>query len=224
MTFDIYQLDDPDLYEDDWDQALEEYEDELTDLFADSPEGQAYLEEHSDIGFWAATLIHYGFAYNEVTVTQMEADDVAAILTRTLPRKLSLSSPDEADDALPELIAFWQYLKREYDLPNAEEVLTFLQEFDPNEFKAEMNNPANFGMAKSFLQMGHAAGFDMTTNEGLQAFQQQYNTGLLAAPPSDDDSSSLSSGATKSKKSKSAQKKRRAMAKASRKRNRQKRK
>ena len=35
-------------------------------------------------------------------------------------------------------------------------------------------------MAKSFFTMGQAAGYEMTTQEGMNAFMQAYNTGLLA--------------------------------------------
>lgn len=48
-----------------------------------------------------------------------------------------------------------------------------------------MNDPRNFGMAKSLFTLGQEAGFDMTTQEGLQAFQQHYNQQLqgTGAPP-----------------------------------------
>lgn len=44
----------------------------------------------------------------------------------------------------------------------------------------ELSNPANFGMAKSFFTMGTQAGFDMTTQEGLDAFMLAYNSALLS--------------------------------------------
>jgi hypothetical protein len=48
-----------------------------------------------------------------------------------------------------------------------------------------MQNPANFGMAKSFVMLGRARGFDMTTEEGLLAFTEAYTSDLSAsAPPS----------------------------------------
>jgi hypothetical protein len=35
-------------------------------------------------------------------------------------------------------------------------------------------------MAKSFFAMGHAAGFDMTTQDGMNAFMLAFNSGLAA--------------------------------------------
>ncbi len=48
-----------------------------------------------------------------------------------------------------------------------------------------MNDPSNFGMAKSFFTMGRAAGYDMTTQEGMNAFMLAYNARLLGrrTPP-----------------------------------------
>ncbi|MBT9315765.1 hypothetical protein [Leptothoe spongobia] len=230
MTFDINALQNCD---GDWHEALNAYTDELVELFAESPEGQAHYEKYQHIG-WSARLISLGFTYQEVTLPDMLDDDVEAILFSHFPRKISLMSPDDADDVIPELIAFWQYLQREYQLPNAEDILNFLQAMDPQEFLVEMNNPANFGMAKSFFQGGMNAGFDMTTEEGAYAFQSAYNASLSGsnspfnAPfgePLLPETPELETGkATRPKKSKTKQKRRKALAKASRKQNRKKRK
>ncbi len=45
----------------------------------------------------------------------------------------------------------------------------------------ELANPRNFGMAKSFVMGGMAAGFDMTTGEGMGAFTRLHNASLSAA-------------------------------------------
>jgi len=41
-----------------------------------------------------------------------------------------------------------------------------------------MNDPARFGMAKSFFMMGQSAGFDMTKQEDMDSFVKLYNAGL----------------------------------------------
>ncbi len=223
MTFDINALAS---CSEDWDKELEAYTDELIELFAESPEGQAHREEYQNIG-WSGQFVSLGFIYQEVLLPDMFDDDVEAILFEIFPRKISLMSPDDADDVIPELIAFWQYLHREYQLSNAEDILDFLKAMDPKEFQAEMNNPANFGMAKAFFQGGLDAGFDMTTEEGAREFQSVYNADLNAAGPFGQLSlpeppELLQNKATRPKKSKSKQKRRKALAKASRKQNRKK--
>ena len=42
-----------------------------------------------------------------------------------------------------------------------------------------MQNPANFGLVKAFLAQGLAHGFDMATPEGIQAWMEAYNAGLV---------------------------------------------
>ena len=96
-----------------------------------------------------------------------------------------------------------------------------------------MNDPANFGMAKSFFMGGQSAGFDMTNEAEANQFIMQYNANLLTQEP--DLASSLaadellrvipgSSSFSRGKKTQTAKKKRRKIAKATRRKNRKKRK
>jgi len=114
------------------------------------------------------------------TIPRMTVADAKEILTELFPRKISLSSPDEADTVIPELLAFWSYLAREHLLPNAPAILGLLHEELQPEFKSMMNDPSKFGMAKSFFVTGQAAGFDMRNEEQLQKFAVLYNAGLAA--------------------------------------------
>jgi len=156
----------------------------------------------------------------------MGVGDVQTVVTELFPRKVSLQSPEQADDAIPELTAFWKYLKREFHLPQADAVLEFLREIEPH-FPDMMNDPSNFGMAKSFFTMGQAAGFDMTTQEGLDAFMLAYNTRLLARqspPPPPMPASLLGPSRRLDSAERQAEKKRRKRAAEARKRNRKRRK
>jgi len=180
MSVNLYRLDSIQDY-DEAIEALEDYVEELVEEFVESPEGKAYLEAHPEMeeyfGSWIDQLLYFGYAYESVTLPRMTKNNVEAIVTQLFPRKVSLLNPDEADTTIPELIAFWQFLKRAYKHPNATRILKFLEKIQPK-FKGIMNDPSNFGMAKSFLSAGMAAGFDMTTEEGLRAFQEQYNQNI----------------------------------------------
>ena len=221
MAFDIHQLDDVDSYADESEEAFEQYQDTLMDLFASSPEGQARLQVDPEMGHWAAQLVYYGYNYVGVSLPQMTVGDVEIVVTELFPGKISLADPDEAGDTIPELIAFWQYLKREYGLPNADAITEVLQEVEPD-FKDIMDDPSRWGMAKSFFMMGQAAGFDMTDQDEIGKFVQLYNARILAqdvvAPPPPGMPDPSSSREPKAKK-----KKARKAAKAARKRTRKKR-
>jgi hypothetical protein len=75
------------------------------------------------MAFWAKCLIDYGYNYVGVALHEMDANDMEELLTEVFPRKISLSKPEDADQGLPAMIALWEYLKREYQLSNAENIL-----------------------------------------------------------------------------------------------------
>jgi hypothetical protein len=177
MSFDIHQLDNLD-YED-AESLLEAYEDAVIEQFTQAPEGQAFLEQNSSIGSWVQSLIEYGYSYEGVTLPTMKQRDIQLILEDLFPRKISLMQPEDIDDAIPELIAFWHFLKREYGFKNADAILKYLQKIQPK-YHNIMNDSSRFGMAKSFMMAGLESGFDMTTQEGLTAFQLQYNANIAS--------------------------------------------
>ncbi len=117
MDFDIHQLDRVDRDSEGREAAFEAFQEELLERFAQSPEGQEHLKAHRRLGFWAAHLMEYGHQYEGAVLPQMTLGDVQTVVTELFPRKISLLSPEQANNAIPELVAFWEYLKREYQLP-----------------------------------------------------------------------------------------------------------
>ncbi len=179
--FDLYQLDKYDDYDDETEAALHNYLDDLLELFAKAPEGQEHQKIYPEMGFWVAQLIKYGYDYVGATIPQMTVRNVEEIITELFPRKISLSSPDDAKETLPELIAFWNYLGREYKLPNANAILNYLNGITESKFVSTMNNPSLFGMAKSFFMGGQSAGFDMSRPDEMNTFMSLYNNAQLGA-------------------------------------------
>ncbi|MEZ4868715.1 MAG: hypothetical protein R3C14_45725 [Caldilineaceae bacterium] len=224
-------LDDENEEQADWPDetaVLEEYIDTLIDQFMAAPEGEKLAETGNEVGFWIQTFLEYGFTYEGFSPPTMDADDARMVIESILPRKVSLPTPEAADDAMPELIAFWQYLKREYNLGNADKVIRYLMSVSNERFRKLMFDPSRAGMAKSFFMAGQQAGYDMTDEAESGQFINEYNRAVLANPdeapalPALGDSffppPSRSSGG--SAKDKAKQKKQRKMAQASRKQNR----
>jgi hypothetical protein len=162
---------------DDVDQIIDDYQDAVINLFANSPEGQAYTENNSGSGFWIAQLINYGYYYEGFTLPKMTTKDVQMVVEQLFPRKISLSEPEDADKAIPELIAFWQFLKREYKFKNADSILSYLESIK-SKYRGIINDSSKFGIAKSFFAMGQKSGFDMTDPKQMEAFQLAYNASL----------------------------------------------
>ena len=175
MTFDIHQLDNLDY--DDAEPLMEDYIQEVLQQFAKSSEGQAYAESYPDVGGWIRPFIELGYNYEGFTLPNMTVGNVEFLMESLLPRKIMVLEASEAEDAIPELTAFWSFLNREYNLRNAESIVAYLLSIK-KQFCNWMVDPANGGMAKNFIMSGMEAGFDMTTQEGLDAFQRVYNAQL----------------------------------------------
>lgn len=176
MAFDIKRLGDIEPGE----EEFYDYQDELLKLFAESPEGKACAEADDGSAFWAWSVIDYSHNYIGVALHKMDANDMEELLTEIFPRKITLSAPEDADDGLPAMIAFWEYLKREYKLSNAENILRYLRAVKPADFRKWMNDSSRFGMAKSFFSMAQSEGFDLSKEEDNQAFMALYNARLQA--------------------------------------------
>ena len=227
MNFNINQLDKIE-YDgsDESEEALGEYQDAILEEFALSPQGKERIKADPEMGFWIAQLIYYGIGYIGVTLPQMDEGDIHEIVTDLFPRKISLNSPEDADDAIPELLAFWQFLRDKYKLSNADTIIDFLTEIEP-EFNAIMNDSSKFGMAKSFMTMGQKAGFDMTDQNQMNEFMLAYNESIIEGPneiPLTRKGLDSIPEYSQSKKIKAKKKQKRKATKASRKKNKKKRK
>ncbi len=155
-----------------------QYQEQLLQLFEQSPEGQALRDEGIEAG-WASMLIDFGMNYLSVTPPQMAPHHLREILFELFPRKVSAAAT-EVPDIICELQAFWQFLQREFHLENAAACLSMLDEKAVRKLKSEMSNPANFGIAKSFVMMGMERGFDLSSEEGINEWMANYNAEIAA--------------------------------------------
>jgi hypothetical protein len=155
-----------------------QYKEHLVNLFEQSPEGQTLHDEGIESG-WTSLMLDYGLDYLGKTPPQMSPGDLSEILFDLFPRKVSAEA-DEAPHIIRELQLFWQFLQREFSLENATACLKVLDNNAVRELKREMSNPANFGIAKSFVMMGMQRGFDVTSEEDMNTWMATYNAELAA--------------------------------------------
>jgi len=83
MTFNIHQQ----VFDRDGmplEKKASQYQDQLLQLFEQSPEGQALWNEGIEPG-WASMLLDFGMNYLSVTPPQMSPDDVREILFDLIP-------------------------------------------------------------------------------------------------------------------------------------------
>src|SRR5260370_30924757 len=104
MAFDIHQKvvdQDGELLE----KRAREYQNQLTRLFLESPEGRALIDEDVE-GGWANMMMDFGLNYLRVTPPQMSPGDLREILFDLFPRKVSAETPD-APPTIPTMHATW---------------------------------------------------------------------------------------------------------------------
>jgi hypothetical protein len=177
MSFDINEamFDEQGMY---LEEPALRYEHALMDQFAASPEGQAITQTGTELG-WTQVMIHYAITSLGVTPPTMTVNNLEEVVYDLFPRKVLTERGDGAE-IIAELRAFWHFLERVYHLPQAKQILARLTPQAARRLERELQEPANFGMAKSFVLMGKQAGFDMESPEGMQAWVKAYNATVAA--------------------------------------------
>jgi hypothetical protein len=160
------------------DREVGKYIDGLIDEFAAAPEAKPLLDSGEGIG-WAGSMMEYSLNHLGVSPDRMSVPDFNEVVFDLFPRKFSVK-PEAAPAIVRELRAFWQFLGRQYGLANADKILASLDDAATERLRQELADPSNYGMAKSFVMLGQQAGFDMTTQEGIDQFMLVYNNRLMA--------------------------------------------
>jgi hypothetical protein len=158
-----------------------DYIDGLMQEFAASPEGKGLLDAGKDLG-WVGMMMEYGLSHVGVTPAEMSLPDFNEIVFELFPRKVSTEA-ESAAEIIEQLTAFWQFVQRQYGLANAGKILQTLGPSATDRLYKLLADPSNYGMAKSFFMQGQKAGFDMTTQEGLDEFMHVYNSQILSRGP-----------------------------------------
>ena len=177
--FDFYQsiYDEHDEQDED---AAYDYVHGLMAEFVESPEGNALLEVREHLG-WAATMMEYATNHIGVSIPKMTTRDFNEVLFELFPQKVSVAAI-KAGEIVAELRAFWSFVLRQYEARTARDILAILDDRATHRLQALLADPGNFGMAKSIVMMGIEAGFDMTSQAGMEQFMAAFNARLLGRP------------------------------------------
>jgi len=100
------------------------YEQALMEQFSASPEGQAITQTGTELG-WAGAMIHYAITYPGATPPTMTTRDLEEVVFGLFPRKV-ITERGDAVEIMQELRAFWHFLERAYQLPQARQMLAHL--------------------------------------------------------------------------------------------------
>jgi hypothetical protein len=152
------------------------YIDGLMKAFAESPEARPLIEQGENVG-WAGMMLEYYFNHIGGDFDTMTLPDFNEIVFDLFPRKVS-TPPESAPGIIAELKAFWSFVHRQYGLKSAEPILATLTDKAVADLRDDLADPSNYGMAKSLVMGGMKAGYDMTTQEGMDAYVRDYNASL----------------------------------------------
>lgn len=192
MSFDIREFDEIDFDAEDVSDKFYTYQCTLVELFQSSSRAfkkhckkydKAYQRTSMSPDFWIMQMMHYGFDYIGCTPAQMTADDICELCCEIFPKKITLDSPDDATHAVAEMTMFWEYLRDEFQLEHADDILKSLQDIEPY-FVNDMFDPDNYDMAKSVFSAGVKLGYDMESDAGINEFMQACNAENQGAPAS----------------------------------------
>jgi len=150
--------------------------------FANSMEGKGVLEAQQHPSF-VHQFLELAISYLGKTVDTMTIADVHELLLELFPRKVNIDD-SERGSVIEQLTAFWRFVDRVHDVELASKIADTIESMT-GEFRDVMNDPSTFGMAKSFVTAGQEAGFDMTNQEGLNAFMLAYNQNLTRTDSAD---------------------------------------
>jgi hypothetical protein len=158
------------------DDRVETYAAELLGRFEASPEAQAEPAAH-----WSAMLVDYAAHYFGTTAESLSPAEVHELVFEIFPRKVSVE-PDAAPAIVAGLRAFLAFLQREHPGNRAEARLAVLGGNASQRLARLLADPSNFGPAKAFMMSGRAAGFDMTSQAGLDAWAEHMRKNNLRLP------------------------------------------
>jgi hypothetical protein len=159
---------------------VDDYISGLVDEFAASEEAKPFADSLRGIG-WTSVMLEYAINYCGVTPAQMTVGEFKEVLFDLFPHKVSTEA-ENAAEIVAELQAIWRFAQRQYQLPVARQILKVLDDSATSRLFALMNDPANFGMAKSIFMLGQRSGYDMTTQDGAGAFMDAYNKMIAQQP------------------------------------------
>ncbi len=163
------------------DERMERYQAELLDRFSASPEFQRLLEagEITDV-HWTGIFLDLAMREGKLLLFVMRQPDLREVLYDGFPYKV-IAQPEDASTIIAELRAFWEFLKREFSLENADKILKVLNEKNiVKRLEKELASQEKYGLSKSVFMPGIAEGLDMTDEDAVQQYIEDYNARMQA--------------------------------------------
>ena len=129
---------------------------DLEDGFRQSPESNALGETRIGI---SSLVIEIAAGYLNETIATLLPVGLEQILLDIFPRKVAIG-PEHAETCINDLRAFYQYLKREHGLIQADACLDFLTDKCTDALAEALADDSEFDFGKGMLEIGKKLGYD----------------------------------------------------------------
>ena len=150
-------------------------EDELVREFVASAEAKVLTDVQS-----CHFVMDFAADFFGATIATLGPHELREIVFEIIPRKVSIDA-SKARWLIEGNRAFYAFLKRKYELEQADACLSVLGGDAVKRLEQALSDPSNFGMAKSLFAAGREAGFDMESKEGIEAWMRAVQSKPLPA-------------------------------------------
>jgi hypothetical protein len=158
------------------DGRVNAYRKAILGRFAASPEARAEPQAR-----WGELLVDYTASYFGKTVMSLSAPELRELVFEVIPYKVSIE-PKAAPGIVAGLRAFLAFLEREYPGSRADRCSAALESNAAQRLARLLADPSNYSPAKAFVMGGRAAGFDMTTQAGCDAWAAHLQKNDIRLP------------------------------------------
>jgi hypothetical protein len=156
-------------------EARRPLEAELVRRFAASPEAKALTDVQS-----CHLVMDFAADYFGVTIATLAPAELREIVFDIIPRKVAIDA-SAASSIVEETRALYAFLEREFGLEQAGACRRVLGGDAVKKLEAALSDQSKFGMAKSLFMGGREAGFDLDTEEGIEAWMRAMQSQPLPA-------------------------------------------
>jgi len=129
---------------------------------------------------WIDLALEYGAEYEGVPFAAFDARVLREVLFGLFPRKVSCEAT-AASEIVHSLRAFWTFARDVLAHPHAVACLAELGDEAIPRLARKLEDPSNFGTAKSFVMMGRRRGFRVDSEEGLREWSDAFNAGRASS-------------------------------------------
>ncbi len=160
-----------------WEEQMQE---KWFGMFAETPFFEQLTDHQKENADFAIEVFtHYYFNYMDKGLMECTPYDAEEMCTDILARKVS-AERDFYEALGPIIGAFFEFLSAEgyFEPKDAREIKEHLLSIE-NKIIEASEDPSNWGMAKSFMMQGQSEGYDMSSQEDLDAFMRKQQLGTL---------------------------------------------